>query len=62
MARLLRIVDVADPLMPREVGYFVPEPVAGRPSPQINDVDVEDRGLIYLVDGVVGFNIPELLG
>ena len=35
----LRIIDVADPLAPREVGYFIPEPVAGRKAPQSNDVD-----------------------
>ena len=27
----LRIIDVADPLAPREVGYFIPEPAGGRP-------------------------------
>ena len=27
----LRVIDVADPLRPREVGYFIPEPVAGSP-------------------------------
>jgi hypothetical protein len=24
----LRIIDVADPLTPREIGHFIPEPVA----------------------------------
>lgn len=46
----LRIVDVADPATPREIGYFIAEPVASRPSPQRNDVDIDDRGLIYLAD------------
>ena len=53
----LRIVDVANPFRPKEVGYFIPEPVAGEPSPQSNDVDVDDRGLIYLIDRNVGFDI-----
>ncbi len=56
----LRIVDIADPLNPVEVGHFIPEPVGGEPSPQSNDVDVDGRGLIYLVDRNAGFDILEL--
>jgi hypothetical protein len=55
----LRIIDVADPLSPREIGYFIPEPVAGRSAPQSNDVALDDRGLIYMVDRHVGFDILE---
>jgi hypothetical protein len=55
----LRIIDVADPLAPKEVGYFMPEPVGGRSAPQSNDVTLDDRGLIYLVDRYVGFDILE---
>lgn len=58
----LRIVDVADPLSPREVGYFIPEPVGGRAAPQSNDVALDDRGLIYVVDRHVGFDILEYEG
>ncbi len=56
----LRIVDVADPNSPREIGHFIPEPVGGRPSPQSNDVDIDDRGLIYLADRNIGLDILEL--
>jgi len=56
----LRIVDIADPLAPREVGYFIPEPIAGQSAPQTNDVDVDARGLIYIVDRYAGFDILEL--
>jgi hypothetical protein len=55
----LRIVDVADPLAPREVASFIPEPAGGRAAPQTNDVALDDRGLIYLVDRHVGFDIVE---
>jgi len=55
----LRIVDIADPSAPREVGYFIPEPAAGKPSPQTNDVDIDGRGLIYIVDRYAGFEILE---
>jgi hypothetical protein len=58
----LRIIDVADPLSPREVGSFIPEPAAGRAAPQSNDVALDGRGLIYLVDRHVGFDILEFTG
>jgi hypothetical protein len=55
----LRIVDIADPSLPREVGHFIPEPAPGQSSPQSNDVDVDERGLIYLLDRNVGLDILE---
>jgi hypothetical protein len=55
----LRIIDVANPLAPKEIGHFIPEPVAGRSAPQTNDVALDDRGLIYAVDRWVGFDILE---
>ena len=55
----LRIVDVADPAAPQEVGHFIPEPAAGKVAPQTNDVDVDERGLIYLGDRYAGFDILE---
>jgi hypothetical protein len=58
----LRIIDVADPLSPREVGHFIPEPVAGRAAPQSNDVALDERGLIYVIDRHVGFDILEFQG
>ena len=58
----LRIVDVADPFAPREVGHFIPEPLGGRPSPQSNDVDVDARGLVYLADRNIGFDVLEFAG
>jgi len=58
----LRIIDMADPSAPREVGHFIPEPVAGRPAPQSNDVVVDPGGLIYMVDRHVGFDILEFNG
>jgi len=58
----LRIVYISDPTQPEEVGFFIPEPVAGQPYPQTNDVDVDDRGLIYTVDRQMGFDVLEYLG
>jgi hypothetical protein len=58
----LRIIDVADPLSPCEVGHYIPEPVAGKPAPQSNDVALDGRGLIYIVDRHVGFDVLEFAG
>src|SRR5947209_5737590 len=55
----LRIIDVADPLSPREIGHFIPPPAADRSAPQSNDVALDERGLIYMVDRHVGFDILE---
>ena len=38
----LRIVDIADPTAPQEVGHFIPEPAPGQAGPQTNDVDVDE--------------------
>jgi hypothetical protein len=46
-------------MLPREVGHYMPEPAAGQSSPQSNDVDVDERGLIYLLDRNVGVDILE---
>ena len=53
----LRIIDVADPLRPRERGYFIPPPANGFPAPQSNDVDVDENGAIYLLDRINGLDI-----
>ncbi|HMF23296.1 MAG TPA: RNA polymerase subunit sigma-70 [Pseudolabrys sp.] len=58
----LRVIDVAEPSAPREVGYFIPEPAAGRQAPQSNDVVLDQRGLIYIVDRHAGFDVLEFDG
>lgn len=55
----LRIVDVSDPTAPDEVGFFVPEPARGMAGPQTNDVDLDHRGLIYVVDRGPAFDVLE---
>jgi hypothetical protein len=55
----LRVIDIADPALPVEVGHFIPEPGAGHRSPQSNDVEVDDRGLVYLLDRNQGLDILE---
>ena len=55
----LRIVDIGDPARPREAGFHIPTPAPGEASPQTNDVDVDERGLIYLLDRNRGFEVVE---
>lgn len=56
----LRVVDIRDPSSPEEVAWFIPEPCGGLPSPQTNDVEVDARGLVYIVDRHCGFDILEM--
>lgn len=58
----LRVIDVADPFRPAEVASFIPEPLGDQASPQSNDVDVDDQGLVYLLDRDRGLEILEMTG
>jgi hypothetical protein len=58
-AQGMRIIDVKDPHCLREVAHFVPDPPAGSERPGSNDVTVDDRGLIYLIDRRRGLTILE---
>ena len=73
----MRAVDVSNPFEPTEVAYYVPATtpdtdqrcvtVAGvescKTAIQTNNVEVDDRGLIYLVDRAnTGLHIVELTG
>lgn len=56
----LRVIDLADPHLPQEVAYFMPERSPEGRAPQSNDVDVDENGRIYLLDRVSGLDILEL--
>lgn len=73
----MRAVDVRDPFQPREVAYYIPATTANtdercatidgvencKIAIQTNNVEVDDRGLIYLVDRAnTGLHIVELTG
>jgi len=55
----VRIVDVADPFRPLEVGFFEPDPPPGCAMASTNDVTLDARGLIYLIDRQRGADIIE---
>ncbi|WP_425104758.1 LVIVD repeat-containing protein [Ancylobacter sp.] len=52
----LRIHDISDPLIPREVGAFVPAAAPGArvPATQINEVYVDENGIVYCADRHAG--------
>jgi hypothetical protein len=61
-AQGLRIVDISNPHALREVAYFMPDVPPGADRVSSNDVTVDDRGLIYLLDRVRGLHILERTG
>lgn len=73
----VRAVDIRDPFHPREVAYFIPAATANtdkrcvkvdgadrcKVAIQTNNVEVDDRGLVYLADRAnTGLHIVELSG
>jgi hypothetical protein len=58
-AQGLRVVDIDDPRAPREVASYVPDVPPGGKRVCSNDVFVDDRGLIYLIDRGRGLHILE---
>ena len=58
----LRIIDIARPHALKEVAFYMPDVPPGSERVQSNDVTVDDRGLIYLLDRVRGLHILERIG
>jgi len=52
----VRAYDIRDPYAPREIAYFVPPAPEGSPvgAVQINDVFIDDRGIVFTVDRHAG--------
>jgi hypothetical protein len=52
----VRVFDLADPQRPLEAAYYVPATPTDSPkhAPQINDVFVDDRGIVYACDRFTG--------
>lgn len=58
-AQGLRLIDIADPFQPKEVGHFTPDIPKGYERPSSNDVTIDDRGLVYLLDRHHGVDVIE---
>lgn len=58
-AQGMRLVDIANPYAPCEVGHYLPDAPKGGKLPSSNDVTIDSRGIIYLVDRVHGVDIIE---
>jgi len=58
-AQGLRLIEVSDPFRMKEVGCFVPDVPQGFERVSSNDVTIDSRGLIYLVDRQRGIDIVE---
>lgn len=56
----LRVLDLSNPHLPVEVAHYIPPEGPGGSAPQSNDVDVDDKGLIYLLDRNNGLDILEM--
>jgi hypothetical protein len=58
-AQGLRFIDISNPHAPKEVASFVPDVPEGAQRVQSNDVYVDKRGLVYLIDRNRGLHIVE---
>jgi hypothetical protein len=58
----LRVIDISNPNKPEEVGHYVPKAEKGDGFAQSNDVFVDHRGLIYLIDRNSGLNVLRYTG
>jgi hypothetical protein len=52
----VRAFDISDPFRPEAIAWHVPPAPRGAPSgaTQMNDVFVDERGIVYAVDRAVG--------
>ncbi|HEU0158164.1 MAG TPA: hypothetical protein VFR00_02570 [Hyphomicrobiaceae bacterium] len=58
-AQGLRIIDVGNPHALREVAHFLPDVPPGTDGVSSNDLTVDERGLIYLIDRRRGLTVLE---
>jgi hypothetical protein len=57
----VRALDIRDPYHPREIAHYVP--ASGERTVATNNVEVDDRGHIYIVDRHgLGLHVLQLTG
>ena len=52
----VRVYDISNQFQPREIAYYVPgaPALSAKGAIQINDVYVDDRGIVYAADRIIG--------
>ena len=55
----LRVVDIADPTAPNEIAFYIPPPPPGFDAPESMDVELDGRGVVFLLDRRRGLDILE---
>jgi hypothetical protein len=50
----IRVFDIKDPFRPEEVAYFVPPVPEGTDANGINDIHVDENGILYVTDRLKG--------
>jgi hypothetical protein len=58
----LRVIDISNPYKPQEVGHYIPRPGRDEGYAQSNDVFLDQRDFIYLIDRNQGLDILRLTG
>ena len=58
-AQGLRFIDFSNPMAPKETAHYIPDLPAGASRVSSNDVFMDERGLVYLLDRVGGLSIVE---
>ncbi len=57
----LRVIDIRDPSTPTGIASFIPPPPKGAAAPQSMDAEVDDRGLVYVLDRNGALDILEVM-
>lgn len=58
-AQGLRFIDISNPMAPKETAHYMPDAVDKSGRVSSNDVFMDERGLVYLLDRVGGLSIVE---
>jgi hypothetical protein len=58
----LRVIDISNPYKPQEVGHYIPRQGRGEGYTQSNDVFLDQRDFIYLIDRDQGLDILRFTG
>jgi len=56
------VIDISNPYKPQEVGHYIPRQGRGEGYTQSNDVFLDQRDFIYLIDRGQGLDILRFTG